>query len=102
MAPEDAHALGLLEGSHALCRSDGGEVDVRVRLCDTMPRGVVSLPHAYGLEHPAPDGKRRATGAKVNVLTKAGYRDPLTAVPFRKHVRVSVVPIAGDRTDLPS
>ena len=90
--PDDARQLGLTDGASAFCESSRGRIEVRVALKDTLRPGVVTLPHGYGQEHPGEDGVRRPTGPVVNFLTDARHRDPLTATPYHKHVRVRVSP----------
>ncbi len=90
--PEDAHGLGLTEGGLAICESTRGAVTVRVHLTEAIRRGVVSLPHGYGMEYSDGSGGRRRNGPAVNLLTESGHRDPLTATPYHKHVRVRLRP----------
>jgi anaerobic selenocysteine-containing dehydrogenase len=89
--PSDAKALALTDGSRAVCESRKGSVEVRVKITDTVQPGLVTLPHGYGLEHPDPaSGLRRASGPALNVLTAAEDRDPISATPYHKYVRVRV------------
>jgi len=88
--PDDAQPLGLTNGGRAFCESSRGQIEVQVAFKDSLRRGVVSLPHGYGAEYPDADGVRRAVGPVVNFLTDAGHRDPLTATPYHKFVRVRV------------
>jgi anaerobic selenocysteine-containing dehydrogenase len=92
--PEDARGLGLAEGGLALCESARGTVTVRVHLTDAIRPGVVSLPHGYGMEYSDGSGGRRRNGPAVNLLTESSHRDPLTATPYHKHVRVRLRPAA--------
>ena len=80
-----------------LLRSDftcTGSDSVTSAALGTLRRGMVTLPHGYGLDYPQGDG-RRTHGPSVNELTEARHRDPLTATPFHKHVRVRITPIEG-------
>src|ERR1051325_3636623 len=61
--PEDAAALNLADGGWALCESKRGAAIVRVEVNESLRRGMVTLPHGYGLEYPLEDGRRRRTGA---------------------------------------
>jgi anaerobic selenocysteine-containing dehydrogenase len=90
--PEDARRCGLSEGGRAICESCRGRIEVRVELGDSLRPGVVTLPHGYGMDYPAASGQRRAVGPLLNWLTDATHRDPLTATPYHKHVRVRVWP----------
>ncbi len=91
--PEDARRLGLADGSRAVCESSRGSIEVRVELVPGLRQGVVTLPHGYGMDYPDGSGKRRIVGPLVNWLTDAAHRDPLTATPYHKHVRVRVRPL---------
>jgi anaerobic selenocysteine-containing dehydrogenase len=86
--PDDARRLGLAEGARALCESSRGQVEVRVSLDGALQPGLLSLPHGYGMDYPAPDGERRANGPALNVLTDAKHRDPIAATPYHKYVPV--------------
>jgi formate dehydrogenase len=46
--PDDASALGLVEGDEARITSNAGEVVVPVTLTDEMTPGTVALPHGWG------------------------------------------------------
>jgi anaerobic selenocysteine-containing dehydrogenase len=93
--PDDARALGLVDGGRATCESARGALEVTVAITDAVLPGMVTLPNGYGTEHPGPDGARRPAGPAVNLLTDAGWRDPLTATPFHKQVPVRVRPATG-------
>ena len=66
---------------------------MRVALSPAMRPGVVGLPHGYGMEHPDASGQRRVSGPALNELTDAAHRDPITATPYHKHVRVRLRPV---------
>jgi anaerobic selenocysteine-containing dehydrogenase len=90
--PDDARRFRLVAGSWAVCESPRGAIGVRVELSAALPRGVVTLPHGYGMDYPDAAGRGRITGPVLNWLTDAGHRDPLTATPYHKHVRVRLGP----------
>jgi len=90
--PEDARRLGLPDGAPAVCESSRGRIDVRIAFTDTLQPGVVTLPHGYGMDFPDEEGKRRPVGPVLNLLTDAAHRDPITATPYHKHVRVRLRP----------
>ncbi|HXG64258.1 MAG TPA: molybdopterin-dependent oxidoreductase [Blastocatellia bacterium] len=91
--PEDALALGLSDGGWARCESKRGAVVVRVEVSESVRRGLVTLPHGYGMEYPDGDGKRRRTGAHINELTAAEDRDPIAGTPYHKHIPVRLTPL---------
>jgi len=91
--PEDAADAGLTDGGWARCESKRGSAVVRVEINDSVRRGLVTLPHGYGMEHPDKDGKRRRTGAHINELTSAEDRDPIAGTPYHKHISVRLTPV---------
>jgi anaerobic selenocysteine-containing dehydrogenase len=93
--PEDAATYGLEDGGLAKCESKRATTIVRVEVNDTLCRGMVTLPHGYGLEHPTPGGKRLRTGVHINELTSAEDRDPIAGTPYHKYVPVRLVAV-GD------
>jgi anaerobic selenocysteine-containing dehydrogenase len=93
--PADAARLGLSSGAAARVTSRRGVVEVRVKVCDTVREGMVTLPHGYGTDYPGDGGERRRAGPAVNDLTEAGHRDPIAATPLHKFVRVRVEPAAA-------
>lgn len=90
--PEDAAQLGLTDGSLARCESKRGAAIVRVELSDTVQRGMVTLPHGYGMEYSGSDGNRQRVGAHINELTAAEDRDPVAGTPYHKYVPVRLTP----------
>lgn len=93
--PEDAATLGLENGGLAKCESKRAAAIVRVEINDTLCRGMVTLPHGYGLEHPTQGGKRLRTGVHINELTSAEDRDPIAGTPYHKYIPVRLVAV-GD------
>ena len=67
-----------------------------MRHTDTLQPGVVTLPHGYGMDYPDETGHRTPNGPRVNLLTSSDHRDPLTATPYHKHVRVRLRPLAPE------
>ena len=94
MHPDDVRRFGLEDGGVAVCESSRGRIPVRVASDDAIQPGVVTLPHGYGQEYPDASGARRVVGPVLNELTDASHRDPLTATPYHKQVRVRVLPAA--------
>jgi len=87
---DDADRLGLSDGDRALCRSSRGEVEVIVARSDTLRRGVVTLPHGYGMSY----GDKGQNGPYLNRLTDGKHRDPIAGTPFHKHVPVAISSLA--------
>lgn len=90
MHPDDARALGLSQGSRAICTSDTGEVEVVVDVDDSVRRGMVTLPHGYGMRYRGGE----PVGPQINRLTAAEHCDPLARTPYHKHVPVTVRAVA--------
>lgn len=90
MNPEDAVALGLEEGANAVCDSGHGSVDVVIEIDEGMRRGVVSLPHGYGMRY----GDSAPVGPEINRLTSSSHCDPLSRTPFHKYVPVRITKAA--------
>ncbi|MEM9721172.1 MAG: molybdopterin-dependent oxidoreductase [Bacteroidota bacterium] len=85
--PADAVGLGIKNGDWVTCSSKSGSVRMMAKLTEEMPRGVLSMPHGYGLEYPGEEREERA-GAAANVLTSAADCDPLAKTPYHKNVPV--------------
>lgn len=93
MNPEDAAAFGFSNGGWVRCESKRGSVVVRLELTDSIRRGMVTLPHGYGLEHVTSEGNRQRTGARINELTSADDRDPIAGTPYHKYVPVRLTAV---------
>ncbi|MCK6545195.1 molybdopterin-dependent oxidoreductase [Myxococcota bacterium] len=82
--PADADALGLGDGDRVVCRSARGAIEATIERSDTIRRGVVTLPHGYGMTH-ATTG---TVGPALNRLTDGARRDAIAATPWHKYVPV--------------
>jgi len=89
--PEDARARGLTPGSRAVCASDTGEIEVTIEFDEGLRRGMVTLPHGYGMRY----GGGGPVGPQINRLTASEHCDPLARTPYHKHVPVNVRPHTG-------
>jgi anaerobic selenocysteine-containing dehydrogenase len=91
MHPDDARALGLVNGARATCTSDTGSIEVTIEIDDTVRTGMVTLPHGYGMRYQggAPQGPQ------INRLTASDHCDPLARTPYHKHVPVTITPRPG-------
>ncbi|AVP97035.1 dehydrogenase [Ahniella affigens] len=90
--PDDAAALSLHDGGLAQCESRRGRIVVSVSIDASVRRGVVSLPHGYGME--IETGQQ--IGPAINRLTASDDCDPFTKTPYHKHVRVALCAIQSD------
>lgn len=87
--PADARDLGCADGDELICESARGELRVRALVCDSVRRGMVTLPHGYGMRYTRPkDGVAVAHGPALNEITDAAYKDPISHTPLHKHIRV--------------
>ena len=88
MHSEDAKELGLDTGMKALVETQRGSLELEVEVSASPCRGMVVIPHGFGLEHCG-----EVLGVNVNYLTEAQNRDRLAGTPLHKSVpcRVSVL-----------
>jgi anaerobic selenocysteine-containing dehydrogenase len=86
--PEDAKELGLDTGMKALVETERGALEVEVQVSESPPRGMVFMPHGFGLEHCG-----QVRGVNVNYLTSSKNRDRFAGTPLHKSVpcKVSVL-----------
>ena len=95
--PDDAVALGLLDGGTATVRSSVGSLAVPVEVTDIVSPGTVSLPHGWG--HGVA-GTRMAVAAQyagmnTNALTDAAVLDPLSGNAQLNAIPVTVAASAS-------
>ena len=88
MHPEDAKELGLDTGMKALVETERGSLELEVEVSTSPCRGMVIIPHGFGLEHCG-----QVRGVNVNYLTPAKNRDRLAGTPLHKSLpcRVSAL-----------
>lgn len=86
MHPRDAAGLSLENGDAVTCRNATGEVESVVELDNGLLRGVVTLPHGYGMSYKGSD----PVGPQINRLTDSARCDPLTKTPYHKYVPVQI------------
>ena len=87
--PDDAAARGLRQGERAVCTTAAGSLEVTVAIDDTVRRGMVTLPHGYGMRY----GGGPPVGPQLNRLTSSEHCDPIARTPHHKHVPVTVRPV---------
>ena len=83
--PDDAKELGVETGATALVETEAASLEVEVEVSDRPCRGMVIIPHGFGLEHHG-----QVEGVNVNYLTSARNRDPFTATPLHKFIPCKV------------
>ncbi len=86
--PEDAKELGLATGDVARIETDSGSLEVPVDVCDRPARGMVIIPHGFGLVY-----QGEADGVNVNALAPARNRDRLAGTPLHRFVPCRVTAI---------
>lgn len=84
--PDDAKVLELSTGEPAICQSARGEIPVVIEVDDTVRRGMVTLPHGYGLRYQ----NSAPLGPAVNRLTASDHCDPFSKTPFHKYLPVHI------------
>ena len=84
MNPEDALNFGVETGHALQCISEGGQISVVVEIDEGMRKGVVSLPHGYGLRYQGGE----PIGPQINRLTSLQHCDPFSKTPYHKYVPV--------------
>lgn len=93
--PQDADRLGLTDGARARITADGGSLEVRVEVTDTVRTGVVSLPHGWGHDRA---GTRLSVaaeepGVNVNQLLDGSRLDPLSGTAVLNGFPVELAPL---------
>jgi len=98
--PDDAKALGLLEGTLARISSSTSQgprsIEAQVQLSSDMMPGVVSLPHGWGHGLPGTSQKLAAQrpGANLNALLDENLRDPLSGNAVLSGVAITMCAVA--------
>ncbi|MEM7103333.1 MAG: molybdopterin-dependent oxidoreductase [Bacteroidota bacterium] len=87
--PKDAESLGIESGDLVTCTSKIGSLKIVVKVTDEVPKGIISMPHGYGLEYPDLESDANI-GAKANLLTSTDDCDPMAKTPYHKNVRVKL------------
>lgn len=82
--PEDATNLNVAVGDQLKCISQHGEIQVTVDFDEGMRKGVVSLPHGYGMRFQGGE----PIGPQLNLLVSGEHCDPLSKTPYHKYVPI--------------
>ncbi len=92
--PDDADALGLVDGGAATVSSRVGSVQAPVEVTESIRPGVVSLPHGWGHDLPGTQLRVAAEHAGVNSNTLSDDRalDPLSGTSVLNGIPVTVGP----------
>ena len=92
--PDDAHALALANGDAAECKTENGMLEVTVEIDDALRRGVVTLPHGYGVSFQG----SKPIGPPVNRLTLMTHCEPFSRTPFHKYVPAAISKLNSSAT----
>ncbi len=94
IAPADAQARGIADGTLVSVASAAGRIEVVAEITDAVMPGVVSMPHGFG--HGRPGVRlgvaRERPGASINDLTERGRIDPLSGNAALVGTPVTVTP----------
>jgi anaerobic selenocysteine-containing dehydrogenase len=90
--PEDAAALGILDGETVRVTTEAGTAEIGAEVSPDVRKGQVLIPHGFGLVH-----RGVAYGVNVNSLTKNTHRDFLAATPLHRYVPCRVERVEGER-----
>lgn len=93
MHPQDAHALSLANGDLAQCKTARGMLEVTVEIDTALRRGVVTLPHGYGVRFQ----NSKPMGPPINQLTSRDHCEPFSKTPFHKYVPAAVGKVSATR-----
>jgi anaerobic selenocysteine-containing dehydrogenase len=90
--PDDAAALGLVDGGAATITSRVGSVSAPVEVTESIRPGVVSLPHGWGHGEPGTQMRVAAehAGVNSNVLSDDKAIDPLSGTSVLNGIPVEV------------
>ena len=95
ISKEDAEALGLQAGEPVRISSRRGAVTAPVKIGAGTMAGSLHLPNMLGQRYHDPvTGELKQTGVQINELVDLMDRDPYTACPHTKRIRVKVEKVA--------
>jgi anaerobic selenocysteine-containing dehydrogenase len=95
--PDDASALGLVDGELACVTSRAGSIEIPVEVTDAVMPGVVSIPHGWGHDDPGVELQvaREHAGVNTNVLTDELDLEPLTGTAVLNGIPITLAPVAA-------
>ncbi|MBB2992710.1 formate dehydrogenase [Mycolicibacterium iranicum] len=95
VSPQDAEALGLVDGGRARITTAAGVAEATVEISEAMLPGHASLPNGFGLDFAGADGTTQTPGVAPNALTSSAWRDAYAGTPWHKHVPARIDSVAG-------
>lgn len=99
--PDDAAELGLEDGGLAKIETARGAIDATVAITDEMRRGMVSLPHGYGMLEQRSESLDDAhrIGPAINLLSDLEHCDRLARTPFHKNIPARVTALTASAVE---
>ncbi len=88
--PDDAKALEVGKGDKLLCKTETGQLEVFVEIDEGLRRGMITLPHGYGMRYQDAE----ANGPAINMLTAGSHCEPFTKTPYHKYVPAHLEKVA--------
>jgi anaerobic selenocysteine-containing dehydrogenase len=95
----DLAEVGALDGDWVSVETRTARITVRAEADDRLRRGLVALPHGYGMAIPDIEGVRVTNGPRVNLLTASEDCDPIAATPYHKTVPAAVARATNEEVD---
>ncbi len=93
-----AEELSITDGETVKLITEYAEALVPARVTDDIYPGNVSLPHGYGLLWEDEDtGKLEPVGVNVQALISAKHREPISGVPYHKHIPCRLEKVNGSQ-----
>jgi anaerobic selenocysteine-containing dehydrogenase len=91
-----ASELGVADGETVRLITEYAEALVPTMVTDDIYSGNVSMPHGYGLLWTnEATGELEAVGTNAQELVSAAHRDPITGIPYHKHIPARVEKLDG-------
>jgi len=84
----DAARLGVASGDPVRIATRRGAITLPARIDPKLQDGHVWMPNGFGTAYPDAGGRLVVQGANLNEITDVADRDPFTAIPHHRYVRV--------------
>ena len=88
----DLASIGADGGDWVAVVTRIGRIVVRAEVDESMRPLQVALPHGFGMAVPDGHGGRVVNGPRINLITDASDRDPISGTPHHKDVPVRLEP----------
>ena len=94
--PDDASAVGIIDGQPCRIESAHGAIEIEATLTDEVKRGTIAVPHGWGHRGGGWQVANSAGGANVNRLTSSEPEDleRLAGMAFLNGIPVRLEPVA--------